>query len=117
VEVPHFSTDRCLVSGSTSLDQNVIDKMLHDWGQELRRHRNLAAHATGTWFTRRDAEDIFDFAQTICEYVFVLTRRFERFKERARLRKLPRQADSSMGDAVAGKLKLGNNRGHGATDE
>ena len=56
------------------LDQNVIDKMLHDWGQELRTHRNLAAHATGTKFTRIDAEDIFDFAKTICEYVFVLTR-------------------------------------------
>ena len=68
------------------LDQNVIDKMLHYWGQELRTHRNLAAHATGTKFTRIDAEDIFDFAKTICEYVFVLTRRFERFKARAKLR-------------------------------
>ena len=49
------------------LDRNVIDRMLYDWGQELRTHRNLTAHPPGTKFTRWDAEDIFDFAKTICE--------------------------------------------------
>lgn len=84
----HFETksDNLFRGLKELLDQNIIDKMLHDWGQELRAHRNLAAHATGTKFTRTDAEDIFDFTKTICEYVFVLTRRFERFKTRAKLR-------------------------------
>jgi hypothetical protein len=65
------------------LERGIIDSMLHDWAQELRTHRNLAAHPTGTKFSRLDAEDIFDFAKTICEYVFVLKTRFERFKARA----------------------------------
>jgi hypothetical protein len=65
------------------LERNIIDRMLHDWAQELRTHRNLAAHPTGTKFSRLDAEDIFDFAKTICEYVFVLKTRFERFKARS----------------------------------
>jgi hypothetical protein len=50
-----------------------VNKKLYEWADELREHRNLAAHATGTKFTRLDAEDIFDFARAICEYVFVLT--------------------------------------------
>jgi hypothetical protein len=41
-------------------------------------------------FTRLDAEDIFDFARAICEYVFVLTVRFERFKERATAKQKPK---------------------------
>jgi hypothetical protein len=83
----------CLHSGTKSKnlflglkelrDREIIDKKLYEWGDELRKHRNLAAHATGTKFNRLDAEDIFDFARTICEYVFVLTVRFERFKDRA----------------------------------
>ena len=68
-----------------TLERNIIDQMLHDWGQELRTHRNLAAHPTGTHFSRLDAEDIFDFAKTICEYFFVLKTRFERFKTRRRV--------------------------------
>lgn len=81
----HFETkSQTLFEGLTELrERGVIDQMLHEWGQELREHRNLAAHATGTKFNRVDAEDIFDFAKTICEYVFVLKNRFERFKNRA----------------------------------
>jgi hypothetical protein len=85
----HFETNNdTLFKGLAELlKRNIIDKMVHDWGQELRTHRNLAAHATGTKFGRVDAQDIFDFAKAICEYVFVLKTRFERFKARAEQRK------------------------------
>jgi hypothetical protein len=67
--------------------REIIDKKLYEWADELRAHRNLAAHATGTQFTRLDAQDIFNFARAICEYVFVLTVKFNRFKERTTARK------------------------------
>jgi hypothetical protein len=87
----HFETenDNLFKGLAELLKRNIIDKMLYEWGQELRKHRNLAAHATGTKFSRLDAQDIFDFARAICEYVFVLKTRFERFKVRAAQRKIP----------------------------
>jgi hypothetical protein len=88
----HFGTksDK-LFNGLKELrDGEIIDKKLYEWADELRKHRNLAAHPTGIKFTRIDAEDIFDFARAICEYVFVLTVRFERFKERAIAKQRPK---------------------------
>lgn len=63
-------------------EQGVIDKRLYEWGDELRKHRNLAAHASGAKFNLTDAKDLYDFATAICEYVFVLTAKFESFKKR-----------------------------------
>ena len=60
----------------------IIDRRLHEWGKELQKNRNLAAHASGETFERDDAEDLFNFATAICEYVFVLTEKFEEFKKR-----------------------------------
>ena len=59
-----------------------IDQRLYDWGNELREHRNMAAHASDRTFSRADAEDLFEFANAICEYLFVLQDRYERFIER-----------------------------------
>ena len=89
----HFETksDK-LFNGLKELrDREIIDKKLYEWADELRKHRNWAAHPTGTKFTRLDAEDIFDFARAICEYVFVLTVRFERFKERSMAKHKPKE--------------------------
>jgi hypothetical protein len=60
----------------------VIDNRLYEWGKELQKNRNLAAHATSMMFDRDDAQDLIDFAIAICEYVFVLTERFRQFKKR-----------------------------------
>ncbi len=62
--------------------EGIIDKRLHEWGQELRDNRNLAAHASDREFNRIDAQDLYDFAIAICQYVFVLTEKFEQFKAR-----------------------------------
>lgn len=60
----------------------IIDKRLYEWGKELQRNRNLAVHPSDQLFDRDDAEDLFNFAAAICEYVFVLSEKFEEFKKR-----------------------------------
>jgi hypothetical protein len=55
---------------------------LYEWGDELRKHRNLAAHASDVHFNLADAKDLYDFSTAICEYVFVLTEKFEAFRKR-----------------------------------
>jgi hypothetical protein len=66
------------------LQKDIIDKRLYQWADELRLHRNLAAHASGASFSRDDASDIFDFAVAICDYVFVLSHKFDEFTKRAK---------------------------------
>jgi hypothetical protein len=74
----HFKTKgKTLAHGLRELlEKEVIDKRLFEWSEELRHHRNLAAHATDTRLTHADAEDLFNFATAICDYVFVLNHSF-----------------------------------------
>ena len=64
------------------LDKEIIDKRLFEWGEALRVHRNLAAHATGEKFSHDEVRDLFQFAVAICDYVFVLTEKFQQFMKR-----------------------------------
>ena len=77
----HFNTKKdSLFEGLKELhERKIVDDRLYNWGDALRQDRNLAAHATGTEFSLVDAKDLYDFAIAICEYVFVLTNRFDRF--------------------------------------
>jgi hypothetical protein len=65
-------------------DREIIDKRLFEWGQEVHWHRNVTAHAdpAATTITAEDAKDLFDFAVAICQYVFALAGKFEKFKQR-----------------------------------
>jgi hypothetical protein len=80
----HFKTaNRDLFKGLKELhDRQIIDSRIYSWGDELRKHRNIAAHASDVKFTKTDATDLYDFAVAICEYVFVLTKKFEAFQSR-----------------------------------
>jgi hypothetical protein len=71
----HFSTPKAtFFEGLKELhDRGVIDARLYQWGEELRKHRNLAAHAGGVQFSLLNARDLYEFATAICDYVFVLT--------------------------------------------
>lgn len=64
------------------LDNQVIDKRIYEWGETLRKHRNVGAHATREKISKEDAEYLLDFANAICDYVFVLTNKFENFMKR-----------------------------------
>jgi hypothetical protein len=68
------------------LDQGVIDKRLFDWGDVLRKHRNIGAHATEEKIPKEDAKDLLEFVSAICEYVFILSDKFEKFMERSKSR-------------------------------
>ena len=80
----HFDTkDRNLNKGLKELlDRQLIDQRLFEWSEELRKHRNLAAHASGEKVSREDATDLLDFVNAICEYVFILTPKFHSYMER-----------------------------------
>lgn len=79
-----FGTKKKVLAGGLKdlRDAGVIDERLFEWGDALRNERNVAAHASSTDITKTDATDLIEFTNAICEYVFVLTARFERFKER-----------------------------------
>ena len=80
----HFETTdwRPQKSLKELLDRGVIDPRLFDWGEALRKNRNLAAHASEEKFSREDATDLLDFISAICEHVFVLIPKFKSFMER-----------------------------------
>jgi hypothetical protein len=76
----------------------VLDDRLYEWGKELHEHRNMAAHASGASFSKVDAEDLYDFATAICEYVFVLAGKYAAFMRRKAYKKsipkLPKPPDA-----------------------
>lgn len=79
----HFGARGMLGVGLKELrDKKVIDGRLFDWASELQKSRNLSAHPSGEKVAKRDAEDLLDFTNAICEYVFVLTAKFESFQKR-----------------------------------
>lgn len=63
-------------------DLGVIDGRLYEWSEALRRHRNLGAHSFDELVSEADAKDLLAFTEAICDYVFVLSARFEEYAER-----------------------------------
>jgi len=61
------------------LDKEIIDKKIFEWGEELRKFRNIGAHAKKEKITKEDAKDLFDFSYAICDYIFILSKRFKDF--------------------------------------
>ena len=79
----HDPKVRSLQAGLQKLKKNgVIDERIYNWGDALRLSRNLGAHATTKKVSREDAHDLLDFALAICEYVFVLNEKFNRYQKR-----------------------------------
>ena len=62
--------------------KSIIDGRLFEWGEALRKHRNIGAHVTDEEITREDASDLLDFTIAICDYVYVLSAKYEEFKLR-----------------------------------
>ena len=90
----HFETKSPYLSGGLKelLDREIIDKRLYQWSQELQRQRNLAAHASEEKVSQDDATALLEFVTSICDYVFVLSAKFEEFMKR-------KTAKSNRGDA------------------
>lgn len=79
----HDPKTRTLAAGLQKLRKDgIIDDRIFNWGEALRENRNLGAHATTEKVAREDARDLLDFSAAICEYVFVLNEKFDRFQKR-----------------------------------
>ena len=57
------------------------DSRLLEWAQEIRLVGNFGAHEDDI-VTRRDARDTLDFTEYILTYVFILTSRFDEYRNR-----------------------------------
>jgi hypothetical protein len=79
-----FNADNKNIFGGLKelLDNKIIDERLYKWGEALRKHRNIGAHATNEKISREDAADLMEFANAFCEYVFVLSKKFDDFMKR-----------------------------------
>ena len=62
--------------------QNMIDDRLFNWGEALRKERNIGAHASDETVSKNDARDILDFANAIVEYIYVMTAKFDAYQAR-----------------------------------
>lgn len=80
----HFGSEKSYLGhGIKQLrEQGIIDERLGKWAEELQKARNLSAHASGEKGTKDDAQDLLDFVEAICEYVFVLTSKFDKYMQR-----------------------------------
>lgn len=70
-------------------ETGVIDARMFEWAESLRKHGNLGAHDSDGNVSEEDARDLLEFAEAICEYVFVLTRKFAAFQSRQAKRAAP----------------------------
>ena len=79
-----FKTKNKFLAGGLKelLETGIIDKKIYNWGEALRRHRNIGAHVSSDVIEREDAKDLIEFADAICDYIFVLAAKFEEFMER-----------------------------------
>jgi hypothetical protein len=68
--------------------EKIIDEKLFEWGEALKKERNIGAHAGEETVSRQTANDVLDFALAIAEYVYVLDEQFKSYKER-KARKFP----------------------------
>lgn len=55
----------------------IIDQRLFDWGEALRKERNIGAHASDGEVTKDDARDIIDFTIAIFDYIYRLSAKYE----------------------------------------
>ena len=75
--------EKTLYKGLQKLkEQNVIDDRLFEWGEALRKERNIGAHAAEEEISRQDANDILDFAVAICDYIYVLAQKYSEYLDR-----------------------------------
>lgn len=64
------------------LEKEIIDKKIFQWSEALRLHRNIGAYASEEKISAEDSRDLLDFTGAICDYVFVLSKKFDSFMKR-----------------------------------
>ncbi|MCF2716844.1 DUF4145 domain-containing protein [Paenibacillus sp. UKAQ_18] len=64
------------------LDTKVIDEKIYEWSNVLRLHGNIGAHPSSENINKEDATDLLEFTIAICDYIYVLTKKFDDFMNR-----------------------------------
>jgi len=62
--------------------KKIIDDLIFDWGETLRKERNIGAHASTENITQKDAGDILDFTNAIVDYIYILSEKYKDFQDR-----------------------------------
>ncbi|HEY4760156.1 MAG TPA: DUF4145 domain-containing protein [Thermoguttaceae bacterium] len=68
-------------------EMQIIDERLFNWSELLRKERNLGAHSSEEEITKDNARDLYDFAIALCEFIYVLTDKYNAFVERKEIAK------------------------------
>lgn len=63
-------------------DLRVIDDRLFEWSELLRKERNLGAHSSEQDVTKENAQDLYEFAQALCEFIYILSEKYTAFVKR-----------------------------------
>ena len=63
-------------------DEEIIEKRLFEWADELRLSGNEAAHKVEVTITKEDATDLLEFTRALMEYVYTFGKKFDAFKDR-----------------------------------
>ena len=79
---PHTQEENLSRGLKALKEKGIIDGRLFEWGDSLRQERNIGAHATRIKTSREDAGFALDFATAICEYVFVLSAKYNAYQMR-----------------------------------
>ncbi|WP_328533683.1 DUF4145 domain-containing protein [Micromonospora zamorensis] len=100
--------ERALIASLRRMKEgNLIDERLYQWADELRVLRNEGAHYTGSQVSREDAADALALSEAMLDYMYVLTAKFQEFRERRSKKVAPVQpaaekvADADRKDDVA----------------
>lgn len=89
----HKTKSKILAGGLKELrDKKIIDEKLFEWGDALRQHGNIGAHASedAEPVSREDARNLLEFARAICEYVFVLSAKYSEYQARQKAKVKPK---------------------------
>jgi hypothetical protein len=103
----HFGTEKTYLGpGILELrEKGIIDARLAKWAEELQKARNLSAHASGERVSKEDAQDLLEFLNAIGEYIFVLTKKFEKYMAR-RARASSRKPVTAIAETLGPKTSV-----------
>lgn len=74
-------------------EEGLLDNRLYEWAQQLRIVGNEGAHFTGNQVPRQDAADALAFCEAFLDYLYVLTAKFEEFRQRRATKESAAPAD------------------------
>ena len=79
-----YNTKNKLLSGGLKelLNKHIIDRRIYEWGEVIKENCNIDEPPTNEKIFKDEARDLLDFTIAICDYIFVLTNKYESFMKR-----------------------------------